>query len=57
MKYFKATLQFDYGKVCLITCANDKDAAIKKICAAENCPVCAIIHISEHSGAGLRQVN
>lgn len=52
MKFFKATLKFDYGTFVLITTASDKDAAIKKICASENCPLCAIVKISEHSGAG-----
>jgi hypothetical protein len=53
MKYFKATLKFDYGTFCIITTASDKDAAIAKICKSENCPPCAITHICEHSGAGL----
>jgi len=52
MKYFIATLKFDYGKFTLITTASSKEAAITKICTSENCPPCAIIHICEHSGAG-----
>lgn len=52
-KFFKATLKFDYGTFQIISTASNKEAAIAKICASENCPPCAITHISEHSGAGL----
>lgn len=51
--FFAATLKFDYGTFKLITTASSKEAAIEKICASENCPPCAIVHICEHSGAGL----
>lgn len=52
MKYFSITLCFDYGKFVIITSASDEQAAINKVMNSENCPRCAITHISEHSGAG-----
>ena len=52
MKYYLVTLKFDYGKIRILTTAENEQAAKEKVCASENCPLSAIINIHQHSGAG-----
>jgi len=52
MKYYLVTLKFDYGKIRILTTAENEQAAKEKVCAAEKCPLTAVINIHQHSGAG-----
>lgn len=47
MRYFKATLTTDKGKVHISTSAESMIIAINKISLVENCPTCAITAIKE----------
>jgi hypothetical protein len=54
MKFFLITLQFDYGKFRIITSGADEQSAKDKVCKSENCPLCAIIACTPHSGVNLK---
>ena len=52
MKFFLITLKFDYGKVRIITSAENEQSAKDKVCKSENCPLSAVYNCQQHSGAG-----
>ena len=55
MKQFIVKVQHDKGIIKIQTAADDAQAAHKIICAAEGCPDCAILSVTELPQAPERQ--